>query len=273
MGCDTKVRPSEAVLTSCNHHWCAGCLKSLVEVYLRDEILHPLRCCKNPFVLASISGQLSKRLLDQYNAKRIEYEVPAQNRVYCSRPTCSEFLGSSEAQPIGQPDMTCGKCRSRTCATCRNPSHTGDRCKGNEYVDQLRALARESGWQTCPGCFTVVDLHHGCNHMTCTCRSEFCFVCGVRWKNCPCPQWDEARLEVTARMRAQNDLGERVRVAQPVRYEAEVVRMAENLRQNHGCVNHWWRSTGPGHCEECGDYLPVYLKVCWLLLYFACRAH
>jgi hypothetical protein len=97
--------------------------------------------------------------------------------------------------------------------------------------------------------------------MTCTCHTQFCFICGVLWKNCACPQWDEERLLVTARMRAQNDLGEAVREAEPVRYEAEVVRMADNLRENHGCENHWWRGTGAGHCEECGDYMPLFLKV------------
>ncbi|KAJ3547557.1 hypothetical protein NMY22_g1602 [Coprinellus aureogranulatus] len=123
VGCDTKLRPAEAVLTTCSHYWCTGCLKSLIEVYLRDESLHPLRCCKNAFALPTVSTQLasSKRLLEQYTSKKTEYEVPAQNRVYCSQPTCSAFLGSSEAQPVGKPDITCGKCYARTCATCRSP--------------------------------------------------------------------------------------------------------------------------------------------------------
>ncbi|KAJ3547549.1 hypothetical protein NMY22_g1599 [Coprinellus aureogranulatus] len=246
VGCDTKLRPAEAILTLCNHNWCTSCLRSLIEVYLRDETLHPLRCCKNPFDPPLITSRLSsyRRLLDQYNAKR------------------AEILGSSEAQPIGLPDILCARCGSSTCSTCKNHTHEGDQCKQNEAVDQLRALARESGWQTCPGCNTIVDLHHGCNHMTCTCRSEFCFVCGVPWKDCECPQWDEERLLDTARMRAQNDLGEAVREAEPVRYEEVVVRMAENLRGNHGCQNHWWRSTGAGRCEECGDYMRLFLKMC-----------
>ncbi|TEB19942.1 hypothetical protein FA13DRAFT_297013 [Coprinellus micaceus] len=271
VGCDTKLRLTEAVSTTCDHYWCAGCLKSLVEVYLRDESLHPLRCCKNAFSLASISTHLGRRLLDQYNAKRTEYEVSAQNRVYCSTPTCSAFLGSSDAQPAGSPDIACGKCHAGTCTLCRNAAHPGTRCGENQAVDQVRALARESGWQTCPGCFTVVDLHHGCNHMTCHCRAEFCFVCGVRWKNCECPQWNEQRLIDTARMRADHDIGVRARVAQPVRYEAAVARMAENIRVNHGCVWHSWRGTGPGNCEECGDYLPVFLKMCRNCNLVVCR--
>lgn len=265
VGCDTRLRTGDAVLTTCQHYWCSACLKGLIEVYLRDESLHPLRCCKNAFNSADVSAHLNnRRLFDQFDAKRQEYEVPAQNRVYCAAPRCSMFLGSSEAQPIGQPDILCRRfgCGTRTCSTCRNPAHAGNTCKGSEAVEQLRALAREEGWQTCPGCNTVVDLHHGCNHMTCHCRAEFCFLCGVRWKNCACPQWNEDRLLATAQMRVGNELGARAQAAEPVRWAREVERIAENLRVAHDCDPHRWRGTGGGNCEECGDYLPVFLKMC-----------
>ena len=85
----------------------------------------------------------------------------------------------------------------------------------------------------------------------------------------------------TARMRVGHDVGAREREAQPVRYEAAVARMVENIRVNHGCAWHSWRGTGPGNCEECGDYLPVFLKVSfslgrdlrggrWRLLFLLC---
>nr|AAZ14935.1 conserved hypothetical protein [Coprinellus disseminatus] len=283
VGCDTKLRLTDALSTACNHHWCTGCIESLAQVYLRDETLHPLRCCKNPFPLPSISAKLNgKRLLAQYLAKKAEYDVSAQNRVYCSTPTCSAFLGSKEGRGGGHPrdtDIPCTKCHSHTCALCRGASHAGTRCGENEAVNQVRSLARESGWQTCPGCFTVVDLHHGCNHMTCTCKTEFCFVCGVRWKNCPCEQWDEGRLMDTARMRAGHmrelpvwgraagaaaagGAAAAQRVQEPMAmFEAEVARVAENIRVNHGCELHSWKGTGAGTCEECGDYMHVFLKV------------
>lgn len=263
VSCDTKLQATDLVQTICHHSWCITCLNSLIEVYVRDESLHPLRCCKNPFSLGDIDARIDDTaVLSRFREKRREYEVPAQNRVYCASSQCSKFLGSSEAQPIGQPDIKCPLCRAVTCSTCRNFSHTGVECKGNEAVEQLRTLARAEGWQTCPGCFTVVDLHHGCNHMTCHCHAEFCFVCGVKWKNCECPQWDETRLVQAAEMRAQNDLGERVRIAEPARFAQAVRSVAERIRYYHDCDPHRWRGTGPGDCEECGDYLPVYLKMC-----------
>ncbi|TEB25333.1 hypothetical protein FA13DRAFT_1796445 [Coprinellus micaceus] len=78
IGCDARLRPADAIITACNHRWCTECLQNLVEVYIRDETLHPLRCCKNPFSESSVSTHLASRgrLLEQYNAKRHEYEVP-----------------------------------------------------------------------------------------------------------------------------------------------------------------------------------------------------
>ncbi len=60
----------------------------------------------------------------------------------------------------------------------------------------------------------MVALDHGCNHMTCRCHAEFCYVCSIKWKNCSCPRWDEERLIEAARDRIvgyfnklQDDLG------------------------------------------------------------------
>lgn len=33
----------------------------------------------------------------------------------------------------------------------------------------------------------MVELERGCNHMTCHCTAQFCYVCGSKWKSCDCP--------------------------------------------------------------------------------------
>jgi len=260
--CQTEVRLMDALHTPCNHHYCSDCLKTHIERYLQDEYYHPLRCCvKNHFSEDDVSTHLrNDHLFAQYKAKRLEYEVPAQSRVYCSVLTCSTFLGSANTTPAGNANKRCITCGAYTCARCRKPSHFGETCTGNVAVEQVRKLARQEGWQTCPGCLTVVDLHHGCNHMTCSCRTEFCFVCGVKWKNCLCPQWDEARLEATTDRRVRNDLGRTVATNAPV-YMSHFARMRENLRANHRCGIHTWTPVGPGNCEECGRYSGMYMQV------------
>ncbi|KAG9003806.1 hypothetical protein FRB93_010822 [Tulasnella sp. JGI-2019a] len=66
-------------------------------------------------------------------------------------------------------------------------------------------LARAQQWRRCPSCRVIVELTQGCNHITCTCRSEFCFRCGSDWRgqctsNPPCALWEEDMLlEANAR--------------------------------------------------------------------------
>ncbi|EAU87331.2 IBR domain-containing protein [Coprinopsis cinerea okayama7 len=278
VSCDDKHRIGSMLKSSCNgdHYWCSACLASVIEVFLRDESLYPLRCCQTPLAKDDVSYYLNNpSLFRRFEEKMREYDVPTKDRVYCSTPTCSAFLGSAltlrgaTLYYFNMPaSTTCRSCSGATCIDCRKPAHRGDTCTQNETVAQLRALAREVGWQTCPGCSAVVELHHGCNHMTCRCRTQFCYACGVEWKNCRCPQWEEERLLATAQVRAENVMGAQARQAQPVNFAQQVQRAVDNLRVNHGCTWHRWSSrSGGGVCEECGDYLPVYLKVRPVQLY------
>jgi hypothetical protein len=71
-------------------------------------------------------------------------------------------------------------------------SHAGPCSKEpDEATQQMLHLASEQGWQMCQECGRVVDLiPGGCNHMTCSCGYQFCYVCGERWRTCQCIRHD-----------------------------------------------------------------------------------
>ncbi len=76
------------------------------------------------------------------------------------------------------------------------------------------------------------------NFFRCRCNSEFCYVCGVKWKECTCANWDEANLLHAARGRAARDNRENAPAPAP----EEVAVAARNLQQNHECLylaNSW----------------------------------
>jgi hypothetical protein len=98
--------------------------------------------------------------------------------------------------------------------------------------------------------------------MTCYCGYEFCYECAAKWKTCRCEQWEERRLYATAEARMERQYGEQARVERPLEWREEVEEFAQNLRVNHECFpTHRWRGHGPGNCEECGMYMPVFLRV------------
>ncbi|KAJ9224086.1 hypothetical protein DTO169C6_3706 [Paecilomyces variotii] len=172
----------------CRHEYCRSCLKDLFEACQTDESLFPPRCCGQPIVMNIARIFLTQDVVQRYEKKKIEFETP--NRVYCYSAECSAFIHTSH---IDGEIATCPDCGLTTCTSCKGRAHVGD-CPNDTAMQQLLATAQENGWQRCYSCWRMVELEHGCNHMTCRCGAHFCYNCGERWKNCRCEQCDEHRL-------------------------------------------------------------------------------
>ena len=153
-------------------------------------------------------------------------EFGTRKRVYCAKPSCSHFLGQQYEGGLAYiraPRFTCTApdCTTVTCSSCKNEVKSGSlhRCHAADADEHVLALGQRSGWARCPGCETMIELNMGCYHMTCRCRTEFCYLCRALWKTCTCPQWDEHRLLVAAQARADAQLRaggvQRVPVAPP----------------------------------------------------------
>ncbi|KAK0451210.1 uncharacterized protein EV420DRAFT_1561491 [Desarmillaria tabescens] len=251
--CGDRLRAQRSFRAPCEDQYCHGCLRDLVQASINDESLYPVRCCGRPLVERDFLPLLPFSLRTRFQIKSRELGTPAMSRVYCQNPICSAFLGSSEGRD-GEHAV---------CPLCKQNAHRGKNCVENAAIQDLHALARDQRWQTCPGCHSIIELNHGCYHMTCRCLTQFCYVCAVPWKNCHCPQWDEDRLYITAQRRVEEEMGPRATAAAPDIFQREVAARAEQLRSNHDCVRHSWRRrNGGARCEECSWYLREYLLVC-----------
>lgn len=56
-------------------------------------------------------------------------------------------------------------------------------------------LAEEEGWKRCFVCHALVEHRDACQHMTCRCGAQFCYVCGQRWRTCNCTMQQLADLK------------------------------------------------------------------------------
>lgn len=54
------------------------------------------------------------------------------------------------------------------------------RDKEDELVMEM---AKERHWRKCPkkGCGHTIELSSGCNHITCVCGKDFCYLCSADW--------------------------------------------------------------------------------------------
>ncbi|KAK2461386.1 hypothetical protein APHAL10511_006610 [Amanita phalloides] len=154
MGCFDSFKSFEGLRSSCGHYFCLPCVRTMVMASVSDESLFPPKCCNQP-LMAMIADDVAgggtlvggnkgkgKNKDDDTGFKQIEllgfilddlalkhkmetrwreWSVKGEERVYCSNPSCMEFLGSATEFDAGDPGA--GRVRRRTsaCPMARNP--------------------------------------------------------------------------------------------------------------------------------------------------------
>ncbi|KAK2743214.1 IBR domain-containing protein [Colletotrichum kahawae] len=186
----------------CGCWFCAPCLRGCIRAGLRQGGWPP-KCCE-PLQNDAIRWARRPGLLRLYRQVREEQETPGDQRVYCSRPGCAAFIPA--AGPHVTADlMRCRACGEGTCRMCRAAIHPGRPCREEEEDEMLMDIMDRDNLASCPTCRRIVELWDGCNHITCECGHEWCFLCGGDWRNgrCPrgCPQYGGRERRVPMRQR------------------------------------------------------------------------
>jgi hypothetical protein len=144
----------------CDHPYCHGCLREHFERSLKDVGLFPPRCCRASIPFESVQMLFDAEFKQKFGKRAIEFAT--KNPLYCSNRACSDFI-SHEAAVNDQ--IHCPSCQVVTCVKCKGRGHAGQ-CEEDPDELLLRAIAKQDGWQECPGCKNLVELSLGCYHMT-----------------------------------------------------------------------------------------------------------
>ncbi|KAF4769660.1 hypothetical protein N7455_006331 [Penicillium solitum] len=254
VSCFTKVNDI-MFKGSCGHEFCRDCTRQMFLGAIKDEELYPPRCCGNVIPPGVALRILSYDELRRFSERALEWT--AKDRLYCAEPTCSKFIPPFAIQ---HEHGTCPECHRQTHVPCRSLAHPRVDCPMDEPLHAVLEMADAAKWKRCFNCRTMVELRHGCNHMTCRCGREFCYVCGSVWKSCQCPLWHEHRLEEMAIQAVDEEVPANANIH--VRQNA-FNQIVEDLRQHedNGCEHHrnsqWvWRNTGSLQCEVGNHQLP-----------------
>ncbi|KAI9047423.1 hypothetical protein LZ554_008867 [Drepanopeziza brunnea f. sp. 'monogermtubi'] len=270
--CGEAVHPHATVRLACGDVYCKPCLKSFFLRVAKDESLFPPKCCRHAIDISTIEADFSIEELSAYRSAELEFT--STDRVYCARPECAKFI----PMPQRTADRaSCEACGAGICMHCKAPAHDGG-CPADEAKQSLIKFADEQGWKPCFGCGEMVFRYEGCDHMTCRCSAEFCYRCGVKWKECPCSDWVPELLDRRAQQivdrEAEHPLAPAIR-------QQRVVAMVHELQTNHEC-NHsgkFTRLEGSRRgkvCEMCGTRHWKYIlscKRCHMLACEDCRRH
>ncbi|KAL4879586.1 hypothetical protein BJY04DRAFT_91091 [Aspergillus karnatakaensis] len=198
VACNEPKPVFDMIQAPCSHWYCRHCITRLVNDALTDQSLFPPRCCRLDIPLDAMRRHIGDELSQRFEEKDTECKDP--QRTCCSNAACAEYI----LPPFVQGHVgTCRACQMQTCTVCKRPAHI-ERCIDEQ--DEVLSLAQQAGWQQCPQCHHLIELSTGCNHITCRCRYEFCYVCTMKWKTCHCEVWDENRLIDRARVLAARDV-------------------------------------------------------------------
>ncbi|KAI3343150.1 hypothetical protein F4824DRAFT_485853 [Ustulina deusta] len=231
------------------HNYCIPCFRRLIASACQHELHWPPKCCLNTIPESTIHTNVDERQWAEYRERAVEWNQPVADRIYCGQPECGLFI-RPEYVILAQGVARCAD-GHYTCIICRNAQHEGDNCPQDSDMIRTNELAEEAGWKRCNDCQAFVEHSDGCQHMTCRCGAEFCYVCGARWQTCPCTmahlfmfkQKAEARrrerLEREAREEAE--MQEALRLVREFEREEELNARALRERERRLAEERWQR--------------------------------
>ena len=166
--CSDHSTTDKLIKAACEHYYCKDCFGQFVEASLQTHDRFPPKCCKIPVPFVTIAANVSAAVYDRYSARQAE--IKNATALYCGAQGCGIKI---ENDRINEFRATCAGCRKDTCTRCRaempkrvrgkNAHHI---CQKDKAREQVLALARREGWQTCFQCGNLVALNEGCHHMT-----------------------------------------------------------------------------------------------------------
>ena len=153
---------STLFISLCGHGYCHDCNRQLFIGAIKDEELYPPRCCGRIVPPGIALRLLNYHELQDFCERAIEHST--KDCVYCAEPTCSKFIPPFS---IENEHGTCPQCRQATHLPCRSLAHPGVDCPMDDKLQSVLAMADEENWRRCSSCRAMIELHHGCNHITC----------------------------------------------------------------------------------------------------------
>lgn len=195
-----------------------------------------MKCCLNEVPSSKVLPTLDRQTKIRYQQRQAEWAIPASDRVYCSKQPCSAWIPPQNINGMTRT-AKCPLCKHNTCTICRGDFHQRNDCPQDTGLQATFDLAEIEGWKRCYSCSALVEHNKGCRHMTCRCKAQFCYICGLKWKTCPCTeeQLAQVQLDVIRRRRdiqAQRTVQEEATAREAARAARAAAREADEAAEN-----------------------------------------
>ena len=157
--------------------------KRILNKLSSEHLLLPFeRCTYEKFLTFQLAIRKKTRELIALAESKPELQASKYVFIECPRiqPRC-DCISVIERQTSSTNPHVCGRCRMEICPHgCGRIHHGVSPCSAS--LDEASALLISQTSVRCPSCSHGVNKRDGCNHITCRCRAEFCYLCGMEFQ-------------------------------------------------------------------------------------------
>ncbi|KAK4380750.1 hypothetical protein RND71_002612 [Anisodus tanguticus] len=205
--CFEEYSIDKVAFATCNKHpFCKVCCECYISTSINEG--GPNKClglrCPKPSCGAMVGESMiialasEKDRLKYYHYLFQSYVNENKNFKWCPAPGCEcavEFEIGSEKY-----DVICD-CFNGFCWNCMEENHRPVDCDTiAKWITRNYEEAANTNWilaftKKCPKCDKSIEKHTGCNHMTCRCGYDFCWICLKKWGTCynRCNRYEEKK--------------------------------------------------------------------------------
>ncbi|CAI2369937.1 unnamed protein product [Moneuplotes crassus] len=195
--CYEKIELSEILFMDCAHSYCKDCIQGHINSKVEERVF-PIKCPDENCAHTISDEELQEFLNSFQDYAKVKMEetklsLEQSDEVYynCLTPDCkNQFVHSPDGEDYS---YTCFFCHKSYCLRCKVEWHENFSCeeyrkyKGYPEEDrQFQKYLDGTPFKQCPKCGHWVEKVSGCNHITCRCKYEFCYICTAKHKTCNC---------------------------------------------------------------------------------------
>ena len=196
---ENKNIEAEFITLECDHRFCKECLMDFISLKVTEckcgenEIACP-ECQKaiSPHIIKYVLPQEIFIKYDTFVLQHNENKIAKEDEIIvkCPKANCTFFFIMAKKSSLTH--MICEVCKEEFCVKGCKKAHKGKRCEeidltnlNNKSDEEFLKMTEKEKLRKCPTCNIWVEKNKGCNHITCKCKTQFCYVCGsLDWNNC-----------------------------------------------------------------------------------------
>jgi len=179
---------SNTTTLACGHRYCIPCAVEYYTFNIRnDRNVNELHCpypaCRMRMPPHGLKLLLPPDVYELYQDATIRsYLRKEQDARWCPGSSCNYVVIVHDPHmKSGRAPVVCPQCSTKFCFLCVKQWHAGQSCQSQYTLDDQQFFdwaAREKELvQPCPMCGLPTQRSGGCNHMTCSCTYEWCWLC------------------------------------------------------------------------------------------------